>query len=232
MQVGRLLCLSCHLRAGCCFQSSVTVGGVNFCRCRASWLWAAPPQLRLLNPHKSCGACATLTRHTGARRACGHPAGSYMRRQEAEEEEEEEEEEGLLGFAYEFLLHAAGLVAGSSSSPAFFHVSVHPSQLLEQESIHRTNSQSVCTFAPSSVYLPPPSTPSITLPGPQKPVDHSISMVNRTPVWHKSRQQQCGCCMATKSLTGLCSICRMTRALLPPFLSHLPTYCPRSPSIP
>lgn len=94
---------------------------------------------------------------------------------------------------------------------------------------------SFCAFAPSVAVMftsPPPSTPSITLPGLRMLVDRSISMVNRTPVWHKSRQQQCGCCMATKSLTCLCSICRMTRALLPPFLSHLPTCCQRSPSLP
>lgn len=79
-------------------------------------------------------------------------------------------------------------------------------------------------FTPSTVHHSPQ--------GRRMSVDRSVSTVNRTPVWHKSRQQQCGCCMATKSLTRLCSICRMTRALLSPFLSHFPIYCPASPSLP
>lgn len=79
-------------------------------------------------------------------------------------------------------------------------------------------------FTPSTVHHSPQ--------GRRMSVDCSVSTVNRTPVWHKSRQQQCGCCMATKSLTRLCSICRMTRALLSPFLSHFPIYCPASPSLP
>lgn len=80
---------------------------VNFSRRRAPWYWAAPPQLRLLNPPRR--ARFSNPPH-GARSAWWDPAGSYSRRPITGGGG------ALLGFAYEVSLtavHAAGLIAGS-----------------------------------------------------------------------------------------------------------------------
>lgn len=89
---------------------------------------------------------------------------------------------------------------------------------------------SAFTFTSS---LPPPFSPPIILPGQRRSEGHSVSMANRTHIWHKSKQQQCGCCMATKSPTRLCSFCKMSHAvLLSFFFSHCPLlYCGASPSL-
>lgn len=85
---------------------------VNFSRCGAPWFWAAPPQLRLLNPPRRAAPLlpATRGRVELERTLQAAPAGEQL------QEEEEEEEEGSPGLSYELPLtavQAAGLIAGS-----------------------------------------------------------------------------------------------------------------------
>lgn len=148
VQVGRLLCLSCHLCCWLLLSGECGSWKVNFSRCRAPWFWAAPPQLSLLNPHKSSGVCTTLTRHTGARTTWGDPAGSYCtsgdhdrrrRKRKRRREKRRRRKKAMLGFAYELSLlavHGASLVAGSASNPAFFCEKKFPSN---NSPLSRTN---------------------------------------------------------------------------------------------
>lgn len=97
---------------------------------------------------------------------------------------------------------------------------LRPSNWIRGHFQMRLHTQSILCFY--FHLLSQPFTPSIILPGLQRLWGHSVSSVNLTHTWHKSKQQQCGCCKTTKSLLCLCSLCKRSHTILLS-LSHFST---------